>query len=82
MPYIAHTLIWLPISVVLPHRKQFERINHMSYIAHTLLWLPVSVVLPHRKQFERVNRVPCIAHATKILTVFDAPIVANVLHLF
>ena len=54
----------------------------MPYIAHTLVWLPVSVVLPHRKQFEWINRMPCIAHATKILTVFDAVIIANVLHLF
>ena len=54
----------------------------MPYIAHTLIWLPVSVVLPHRKQFERINRMPCITHATNILTVFDAAIIANVLHLF
>ena len=34
MSYIAHTLIWLPISVVLPHCKQFEWINRVPYIAH------------------------------------------------
>ena len=66
MLYIAHTLIWLPVYVVLPHRKHFEWINRVSCIAHTLLWLPVSVVLPHRRQFECINRVLCIAHATKI----------------
>jgi len=82
MPYIAHTLIWLPVSVVLPHRKQFEWINRVSCIAHTLLWLPVSVVLPHRRQFEWINRMPYIAHATKIWTVFDGSAIANVLHLF
>jgi hypothetical protein len=33
MPYIAHTLIWLPVSVVLPHRKQFGW-NRVPCIAH------------------------------------------------
>ena len=34
MLYIAHTLIWLPVSVVLSHRKQFVQINRMPLIAH------------------------------------------------
>ena len=39
MPYITHTLIRLPISVVLSHRKQFLWINHLPRIAHaTKIW--------------------------------------------
>ena len=72
MPYIAHTLIWLTVSFVLPNHKQFIRVNRMLYIAHTFIWLPVSFVLPRRKRLIELNRMPCIAHATKIWTVFDA----------
>ena len=82
MPYIAHTLIWLTVSFVLPNHKQFIRVNRLLYIAHTFIWLPVSFVPPHRKQLIELNRMPCIAHATKIWTVFDASVIANVLHLF
>ena len=80
--YIAHTLIWLTVSFVLPNHKQFIRVNHMLYIAHAFIWLPVSFVLPHRKQFIELNRMPCIIHTIKIKTVFDASVIANVLHLF
>ena len=39
MPYFAHTLIWLPVYVVLSHRKQFVRINRMLFIAQaTKAW--------------------------------------------
>ena len=62
MQYIAHTLIWLTVSFVLPNHKQFIRVNRMLYIAHTLIWLTVSVLLSQRKQFIRVNRMPYIAH--------------------
>ena len=82
MPYIAHTFIWLTVSFVLPNHKQFIQVNSMLYIAHTFIWLPVSFVPPHRKQLIELNRMPCIAHATKIRTVFDASVIANVLHLF
>ena len=82
MLYVAHTLIWLTISFVLPNHKQFIRVNHMLYIAHTSIWLTVSFVPPHHKQLIELNRMPCIAHATKIQTVFDASVIANVLHLF
>ena len=54
----------------------------MLYIAHTFIWLPVSFVPPHRNQLIELNCMPCIAHAIKIRTVFDASVVANVLHLF
>ena len=54
----------------------------MLYIAHTLIWLPVYVVLPHRKQFFWINHMPCIAHTTKIGTVFDASVIANVMDIF
>ena len=67
---------------VLPNHKQFIRVNCMLYIAHTFIWLPVSFVPPHLKQLIEVNRMPCIAHATKFWTVFDASVIANVLHLF
>ena len=82
MSYIAHTLIWLTISFVLPNHKQFIRVNRMLYIAHTFIWLPVSFVPPHRKQLIELNHMPCIAHATKIWTMFDAFVIANILHLF
>ena len=82
MPYIAHTLIWLTVSFVLPNHKQFIRVNRMLYIARTFIWLPISFVPPHRKQLIELNRMPNIAHATKISTVFDASVIANVLHLF
>ena len=67
---------------VLPNHKQFIRVNRMLYIAHTFIWLPVSFVPPHRKQLIELNHMLFIAHATKIWTVFDAPSIANVLHLF
>ena len=82
MLHITHILLSWTVSVVFPNQKLFVRVNHMSYIAHTLIWLPVSVVLPHHKQFEQVHHMPFIAHATKTWTVFDAYIIANVLHLF
>ena len=53
----------------------------MLYIAHTFIWLPVSFVPPHRKQLIELNRMPCIAHATKIRTMFDASVIANVLYI-
>ena len=82
MLYIAHTLIWLTISFLLPNHKLLIRVNCMLYIAHAFIWLPVSVLLPHHKQFIELNRVPCIAHATKIWTMFDASVIANVLGIF
>ena len=82
MPYIAHTLIWLTVSFVLPNHKQFIRVNRMLYIAHTFIWLSVPFVSPHRKQLIELNCMPGIAHATKIITVFDASFIANILHLF
>ena len=75
-------MIWLTVSFVLPNHKQFIRVNRMMYIAHTFIWLPVSFVLPHHKQLIELNRMPYNAHATKIRTVFDASVIANVLHLF
>ena len=79
----SHTpLIWLTISFVLPNQKQFILVNRMLYITHTFFWLPVSFVPPHRKRLTELNRMPSIAHATKILTVFDASSITNVLHLF
>ena len=82
MLYITHTFIWLPVSFVLPNQKQFIRVNRMLCIVHTFIWLPVSFVPPHHEQLIELNRMPCIAHATKIQTVFDASVIANVLHLF
>ena len=82
MPSITHTLIWLTVYFVLPNHKQFIRVNRMLYIAHTFIWLPVSFVPPHRKQLIKLNCMPYIAHATKIWTVFDASVIANILHLF
>ena len=80
---ISHTpLIWLTISFVLPNHKQFILVNRMLYIAHTFIWLPISFVPHHRKQLIELNHMPCIAHATKFWTVFDASVIANVLHLF
>ena len=80
--HITHTLIWLTISFVLPNYKQFILVNRMLYITQAFIWLPVSFVPSHRKQLIELNRMPCIAHATKIWTVFDASIIANVLHIF
>jgi hypothetical protein len=34
MPYIAHAFIWLPISILLPHRKQLIELNRMPCITH------------------------------------------------
>ena len=82
MLYIAHTFIWLPIYFVLPNHKQFIWVNRMLYIAHAFIRLPVSFVPPHRQQFIGLNRMPWIAHTTKIWTVFDGSVIANVLHLF
>ena len=82
MSYIAHTLIWLTVSFVLPNHKQFILVNRMLFIAHTFIWLPVSFVSPHPKQLIALNCIPYITHGTKIWTVFDASIIANVLHLF
>ena len=81
MPYIAHTLIWLIVSFVLPNHKHFIRVNRMLYIAH-ISWLPIYFVPPHRKQLIELNRMPDIAHGTKIWTVFDVSFIAYVLHLF
>ena len=80
--YIAHTFIWLTISFVLPNHKQFILVNRMLYIAHAFIWLPISFVTPHRKQLIELNHMPFIAHTTKTRTVFDASVIANVLHLF
>ena len=82
MPYITHTLIWLTVSFVLPNHKQFILVNRMLFIAHTFIWVPISFVAPHRNRLNALNRMPYIAHTTKILTVFDASAIANVLHLF
>ena len=82
MSYIAHTFDLADHSFVFPNHKQFIRVNRMLYIAHTFIWLPVSFVPPHRKQLIELNNMPCITHATKIWTVFDASVIANVLHLF
>ena len=54
----------------------------MLYIAHVFIELPVSFVPPHPKYLIELNRMPYIAHATKLRTVFDASVIANVLHLF
>ena len=36
---LSHILIWLPVSIVLPHRKQFKRVNRVPYITHaTKIW--------------------------------------------
>ena len=79
---ILHTpLIWLTVSFVLPNHKQFIRVNRMLCIAHASIWLPVSFVPTHRKQFIELNCMPFIAHATKTWTVFDASVIANVLHI-
>ena len=82
MLYIAHTFIWLTVSFVLPNHKQFIRVNHMLYIAHTFIWMPVCFVPTHRKRLIKLNCMPWIAYATKIWTVFDASVIANVLYIF
>ena len=82
LPRITHILFSWTVSIVLPNHTQFIPVNYMLYIAHAFIWLPVSFVPPHRKQFIELNRMPCIAHATKFWTVFDASVIANVLHLF
>ena len=82
LPYITHILFSGIVSIVLPNHTQFILVNRMLYIAHAFIWLPVSFVLPHPKQLIELNRITCIAHTTKIWTVFDASIIANVLHLF
>ena len=81
LQYLWYLLYWT-VSVLLSQRKQFIRVNRMSYIAHTLIWLTVSFVPPHPKQLIELNRMPFIAHATKIWTVFDASVIANVLPFF
>ena len=60
---------------------QFIWVNRMLRIAHAFIWLPVSFVLPHRKQLVELNRMSCITHATKIWTVFDASVIANIMHI-
>ena len=82
LPRITHILFSWTISIVLPNHTQFILVNHMLYITHAFIWLPVSFVPPHPKQLIELNRMPCIAHATKIWTVFDASVIANVSHLF
>ena len=82
MLYIAHTWFWLTVSFVLPNHKQFILVNLMLCIAHAFIWLPILFVIPHRKQLIEVNRMPYIAHATKIWTMFDASVIANVLDIF
>ena len=80
---VSHTscLSW-SISIVLPNHTQFIPVNRMLYIAHAFIWLHVSFVPPHPKQLIELNHMPYIAHATKFWTVFDASVIANVLHLF
>ena len=73
MSYIAHTLIWLVISFVLPNHKQFIGVNCMPYITHTLIWLTISFVLPNHKQFIRVNHILYIAHSFIWLPVSFVP---------
>ena len=51
-------------------------------ISHTPSSGSVSFVPPHRQQLIELNHMPCITHATKIWTVLDASVIANVLHLF
>ena len=82
LPRITHILFSWTVSIVLPNHTQFILVNRMLYIAHTFIWLPVSFVPPHRKQLIELDRMPCIAHTPKIWTVFDASVIANVLHLF
>ena len=79
---ITHILFSWTVSIVLPNHTQFIPVNRMLYIAHAFIWLPVSFVPPHPKQLIELNRMPCIAHTTKFWTVFDASVIANVLHLF
>ena len=79
LPRITHILFSWTISIVLPNHTQFIPVNRMLYIAHPFFWMPVSFVPPHPKQLTKLNCMPCIAHATKIWTVFDASIIANVL---
>ena len=81
MPYITHTLIRLTVSVALPNSTQFIWVNRMLCITHAFIWLPVSFVPPHRKQFIELNSMPFIAHANKTWTMFDAFVIANVLHI-
>lgn len=79
---ISHPpLIWLTVSFVLPNHKQFIQVNRMLCIAHASIWLLVSFVPPDHKQFIELNHMPFIAHATKTWTVFDASVIANVLHI-
>ena len=79
---ITHILFSWTVSIVLPNHTQFILVNCMLYIAHAFIWLPVSFVAPHPKQLIELNCMPYIAHATKFRTVFDASVIANVLHLF
>ena len=82
LPHITHILFSWTVSIVLPNHTQFIPVNRMLYIAHVFIWLPVSFVPPHPKQLIELNRMPYITHTTKFRTVFDAPVIANVLHLF
>ena len=39
MPYIAHTFIWLPVSIVLPHQKYLIQLRRTPRITHaTKIW--------------------------------------------
>src|SRR4051812_17283547 len=46
MSYIAQAFIWLPIYVLLPHRKQLIELNHMPCIAHTTKSEPCLMARP------------------------------------
>ena len=82
LPHITHILFSWTVFIVLPNHTQFIPVNRMLYIAHAFIWLRVCFVPPHPKQLIELNHMPCIAHATKIWTVFDPSVIANVLHHF
>ena len=82
LPRITHILFSWTVSIVLPNHTQFISVNRMLYITHAFIWLPVSFVPPHSKQLIELNCMPCITHATKLWIVFDASVIANILHLF
>ena len=63
----------LPVSVLLPNRKQLILLKRMPSITHTFIWLTVSFVLPNHKQFIRVNRMLYIAHTFIWLPVSFVP---------
>ena len=78
----THVLLATTVCVIIGLRTHFWLQTCLPCITHILLYWTVSVLLPNHKQFIRVNRMSCIAHATKFWTVFDASVIANVLHLF